>query len=134
MCELITELPLSFDKTLPPSDLYFTPYTYSTQCPLLLQDIQNFTETKNIIFEIYYKRNYDLLLFEKDADKYWLVSDILLFIKMKKSAASYYTLLYRKYNKWMSEQKSIYTLFNIFWRLLSPNERNLFIQIRSKKK
>ena len=104
---------------------------YNTQSSELLLDIRHFTETKKTISNIYYKKYSDLLPFEKDADKYWLVSDILLFVK--KNKYSYYTLLNRKYNKYLSEQKSIHKLFNMFWAFLSQNDRNIFIQIRNTK-
>ena len=114
--------PLSFLKDLPSEILrYIIPYTYNLQSSVLLADIRNFTETKKTISNIYYKSNEHLLPYEKDADKYWLVSDIDLFIKPK---------IYKKPPK----QKSIHTQFNMYWAFLSEKERNHFIKIRSKNK
>ena len=46
-----------------------------TQCTTLLSDIQNFVETREIS-TIYYNKYQDLLQYEENADKNWLVSDI----------------------------------------------------------
>jgi hypothetical protein len=117
---MVTNL-LSLLKDLPSEIIrYIIPYTYNLQSSLLLSDIRNFTETKQKISDIYYKSNEHLIPYEKDADKYWLVSDICLFIRPNK---------YKKPTK----QKSIHTQFNMYWAFLSEKERNHFIQIRSKK-
>jgi hypothetical protein len=70
-----------------PQDIiqYIIPFTYMPQPVTLLLDIKNFVETRETISEIYYNRNKDLLQYEKNADKNWLVNDILLFVKLNKN-------------------------------------------------
>jgi hypothetical protein len=57
------------------------PYTYSPQSTELLSDIRNYVETRDFISTIYFEKYYELLPYEKDADKNWLLSDIVLFTK-----------------------------------------------------
>lgn len=124
MWDLINKLPKDILKS------NIIPLTYNIQSSDLLLDIQNFNKTKIIISNIYYIKNEHLLKYEKDADKYWLVSDILLFIKRHKSAI--YKDLSKKYNKYMSSNKCIHYMFNLFWSILNPFERDYFITIRNK--
>ena len=124
MWDLINKLP----KDIVLSNII--PLTYNIQSSDILLDIQNFNKTKIIISNIYYIKNEHLLKYEKDADKYWLVSDILLFIKRHKSII--YINLSKKYNKYMSSNKCIHYMFNFFWGLLNPFERDYFITIRNK--
>jgi len=119
-------------QLLPYDILHFhiIPYTYSTQSSKLLGDITNFIETREKISYIYYYRN-RVLLYERDADKEWLVSDILLFTK--RNNIDLYRLFTRIYNKFIVTKKNICSQFNIFWSFLSSKERNHFIQIRKLK-
>lgn len=110
---------------------HIIPYTYSPQSSNLLGDITNFIETKEKISYIYYYRNRELLLYEKNADKEWLVSDILLFTK--RNNIDLYRVFTRIYKKFIITKKNICTQFNLFWSFLSPKERNHFIQIRKLK-
>jgi len=105
--------------------------TYTPQCATLLSDIQNFVETKEIISTIYYNKYQDLLQYEENADKNWLVSDIVLFIKLNKNRD--YRPINNMYEKYICTKKNINSQFNIFWKSLSINHRNLFIQIRTPK-
>lgn len=111
---------------------YIIPYTYSPQSSNLLGDIRNYVDTREKISDIYHYRNRELLLYERNADKEWLVSDLLLFTKRNN------TDLHRKFrymhNDFIFTKKNIYSQFNIFWSFLSSNERNYFIQIRKIKK
>jgi hypothetical protein len=103
-----------------------------TQCATLLSDIQNFVETREIISTIYYNKYQDLLQYEENADKNWLVSDIVLFIKLNKNKNTYRSIN-NIYEKYIFTKKDINSQFNIFWKSLSINHRNLFIQIRTPK-
>ena len=124
--ELITKLPFEI--------VYFhiIPYTYTPQCTNLLSDIENFVETREIISTIYYNKYQDLLQYEENADKNWLVNDILLFIKQNKNRDIYRSIHYI-YENYIFTKKNIHSQFNIFWKSLSINHRNLFIQIRTPK-
>jgi hypothetical protein len=116
-----------------PQDIiqYIIPFTYMPQPVTLLLDIKNFVETRETISEIYYNRNKDLLQYEKNADKNWLVNDILLFVKLNKNER-YRSFLYM-YQEFICTKKDIYTQFNLFWSSLSIEYRQLFIQIRKPK-
>jgi hypothetical protein len=106
-------------------------YTYNIQNSYLLQDIQSYCQTKEIISTIYYDRNKDLLDYEFKADKYWLFSDILLYIK------TFYLTNYKKYllieRKFLLSKISIENKLNKLWSILTPNQRDIFIQIRKPK-
>ena len=64
---------------------------------LLLIDIMNYFKTKEIISSLYYNKYKNLLQYEKHADKYWLISDIILFTK--KNNLSSYKKKSKMYNK-----------------------------------
>lgn len=98
---------------------------------LLLIDIINYFKTKEIISSLYYNKYKNLLQYEKHADKYWLISDIILFTK--KNNLSSYKKKSKMYNKLIQYTNTIYNQFPLFWGFLTPNERNNFIQIRTKK-
>ena len=98
----------------------------------LLIDIQSYSESKKIISNIYYIRNNYLLKYEENADLYWLVSDLILY--MKKSKLLIYTNCNKKYNNsFKNKIVPIHFLFNKFWSLLTPEQRDNFIQIRKIK-
>jgi hypothetical protein len=116
-----------------PKDIieYILPFTYHFQCKKLLRDIRSFIETKKTISLIYLKRYNDLLEYEKNADKNWLVSDIILYVK-KYKYNSYYHISYLC-SDFIFTKTNIHTQFNIFWSSLSPEERSHFIKIRTLK-
>jgi len=111
---------------------HIIPYTYMPQPDTLLSDIENFVETREIISTIYYNKYQDLLQYEKDADKNWLVSDILMFMKINKNKDIYRSFEYLSQD-FIFTKKHINSQFNLFWKKLSINHRNLFIQIRTPK-
>ena len=111
---------------------HIIPYTYTPQSTKLLSDIQNFVETREIISEIYYNKYEYLLQYEKDADKNWLVSDLLLFVKLNIGIDKYRLFVYI-YQDYIITKKDIHAQFNLFWCSLSIAHRNLFIQIRTPK-
>jgi len=95
----------------------------------LFTDLKSFCQSKEIISNIYYIRNNYLLKYETNADLYWLVSDLILY--MKKCKLSIYNLCNKKYNNSFKKKKiPIHFLFNKFWSLLLPEQRENFIQIR----
>ena len=98
----------------------------------ILSDIQDFVESKKIIRSIYYDRNYELLQYEENADVYWLVSDLLLFIKRNR-LEEIYERKSKKYNYFLSKNDSIFILFHSFWGFLSVEERNRFISLRKSR-
>ena len=110
---------------------HIIPYTYTFQPIQLLSDIKNYIETREIISTIYYNKYKDLLQHEHNADKYWLISDILLFIKLKqfklkqKSSVDIY--------RYCNNKKDIHSQLNYIWSILTVEQRNTFIQIRTPK-
>ena len=112
-----------------PTDIIYSkiiPYTYNVQPSFLLIDIKSFFETKQIISNIYYIKNSHLLEFEENADKYWLISDILLFIKRHKQSS--FPKINKSYNKFICSNKSVHNQFNIYWSILTSFERDNFIK------
>jgi|LauGreSBDMM110SN_4_FD.fasta_scaffold397228_1 hypothetical protein len=103
-----------------------------SQPETFLDDIRNFTESREIICKIYYDLHGYLLPNEAYADIYWLVSDILLY--MKKNKHSSYSKMIKSYNKKMSKTDTIYNELGFFWGHLTPIERDNFIKIRTPKK
>jgi hypothetical protein len=102
---------------------------YQIQDSALLFDIRNFSESKHVIFTHYYEKNFHLLQYEKDADKYWLLSDIILFIKINRPE------IYKNINKKFIRNLQISKCdINIFWSILTPLERNTFVEIRTRNK
>jgi hypothetical protein len=117
----------------------------------LLEDIKSYKISKNIISEIYYDKNKDLLQFEKNADKYWLYSDLNLFAKLNinsnfdlnfnvgfyKLAIRYYMLnsgntkKIKNYKNILDNKININSSINLLLGLLTSNERNYFIKIRN---
>ena len=125
MWKMIRALPIKITRE------NILPLSYHTQHPNLLEDIRNFTETKKVISDIYLEVNAHLLPWEVDADKNWLVSDVLYYIQRHKY--KHYNKQARKYNRFMSSNKSIHSQFNIFWGFLYPEDRNHFVRIRTPR-
>ena len=113
--------------------LYIIPYTYLPQPNILLSDIHNYVKTREIITKIYYNKYEDLLQYEKNADKNWLVSDILLFIKQNNTTDVYRSIILNIYNEFIFTKKNINSQFNIFWSMLSIENRNKFIELMKPK-
>lgn len=124
MWEIIHKLPKDIIE-------YILPFTYHYQCGKLLKDIRSVIETKKTISLIYLKRYNDLLEYEKNADKNWLVSDIILYVKKNKHNS--YNHISYLYSEFIFTKTNIYTQFNVFWSSLSPEERSHFIKIRTPK-
>jgi len=124
MWEIINNLPKDIIE-------YILPFTYNIQAEKLLIDITSFIETKKTISLIYLKRYNDLLEYEKNADKNWLVSDIILYVKKNKHNS--YNHISYLYSEFIFTKINIHTQFNIFWSSLSPEERSNFIKIRTPK-
>jgi hypothetical protein len=120
-------------KKLPKEILYLKiiPLSYNIQPSSLLLDIKNFYETKKIISNLYYIKYKYLLDNEINADKYWLINDIILFIKFNKTYDQF-KILYILYNKFCIINKCPKIQFNIFWSKLNIIERNNFILIMDK--
>lgn len=127
MWDLINKLPLDILN-------YVLPFSYNPQPSIMLADLVSFVETKSKISLIYERKYNSLLEFEENADKNWLVSDILLFMKLKINNHNCYNKFLYLYNDFMCIKKDSCSQFNIFWALLNPNERSIFVQIRTPKK
>jgi hypothetical protein len=110
---------------------HIIPYTYLPQSTNLLSDIKNFVETREIISTIYHNKYEDLLPYEKNADKNWLVSDLLLFVKLNNNNR-YRSFIYT-YENYIFTKKDINSQFNLFWRSLIIDHRQLFIELRTPK-
>lgn len=98
----------------------------------MLTEIQHLYLTKEQILSLYYNRNKHLLEYEAHADKYWLVSDILLY--MKKTGHPERMKTSKFYNKNIIHTNTIYNQINYFWGKLNDYQRSDFVSIRSNSK
>jgi len=153
MTERINNLPINVKIIIRrlPQDIIniIISYTYTPQPVEIIKDIHSYFESKKIIKNIFYDRFQHLFLYEKDADFNWLVSDIICF--MNQNRASYYKYVDQLYNIFRriyrlkdmddstlkkivnkSQRKNVHYQFHIYWGLLTPNERDSFIEIQKK--
>ena len=145
--ELFNEYP--FNK-LPKEIIYIIlTYTYELQSKELTEDIKNYHESKQILFNKYRKTwiiNYAEC---EPSDKEWIINDLYRYInKNKPTIDGYVDNLYdiycRKINKKKEESvyeymkriceyikkldnKQLNTQINFYWGLLNSKERNEFI-------
>jgi len=124
-------------------------YSYSPQPIEITKDILSYFESKAIIRSIFYMRYKDLMPYERNVDMNWLVSDILCFMNRHRAAFyifqdQFYVICKRNYMLRDAENvrirklvnkafnKNIFFQFHVYWGLLTPNERNHFIEIQKK--
>ena len=64
-----------------PDDIinHIIPYTYNFQNKKLLEDIQNYNETKYILYNYYYSLWIDFYGENEPEDKYWLINDLIAY-------------------------------------------------------
>jgi hypothetical protein len=98
----------------------------------LMLDIINFYQSKEKISLIYYSKYYNLLEYEHFADKYWLISDILLYIKNNKYDK--FEKVNNFYNINIKSKICIHNQLTYFWGIITPEERLHFIDKRLSKK
>ena len=118
-------------------------YTYKPQSIELINDIVSFVFSKNIIINIFKKRYFD---FTFDQIEKHLSFHIYSFIiglkniycdcinKLSKIRKRSYMLNNKKYNieNYFSKNNFQKIIFNIYWGLLTVEERNQFINIQIK--
>jgi hypothetical protein len=127
-----------------PTDMinYIIPYTYNVQDKNLLDEIQNYVITNMMIRELYYQEwVINMAAWQSDADD-WLINDLFGYANNYIPIAGgnvdkYYNIFYRniklkteedvdKYVKYI-ETKPVSRQINIFWALLTIQERKEFI-------
>jgi hypothetical protein len=134
---------ITFIQKLPQDIMYhIIPYTYQLQPNVIMNDIKNYKETKELIVSLYY--NYWIVNFEEaePEDKYWLINDLVLLINndqatMNGYVENFYNIFRRNQclqscesiNNYVSnlETKPVTTQINIIWSLLTPKERTEFL-------
>ncbi len=118
-------------------------YARSPQPKKLLNDIENFYETRSFAFDVYYKEW--IIQWDEDSlqDKYWFVNDIILFANGYQATKSgyiddFYKIFFRNprivdcekvvnYVKNI-EKKAIESQLNILWGMLKPKERKKMLK------
>ena len=124
-------------------------YSYSPQPIEITKDVISYFESRTIIRSMFSIRYQDLMPYERDADMNWLVSDILCFMNNNRATYykyqdQFYEICKRNYMLRNAEHpqikrianqahyKSIFFQFHVYWGLLTPDERNRFIEIQKK--
>ena len=124
-------------------------YSYSPQPIEIRNDLISYFESKATIRNLFYLRYEDLMPYERDADMNWLVSDILCFMNHNRATYykyqdQFYEICKRNYMLRNAEHprikrianrahyKSVFFQFHVYWGLLTPDERNRFIEIQKK--
>jgi hypothetical protein len=136
MKEFIQKLPLDIV-------LLIIPYTYEVQDKCLLNDIVNYTETKAILLDLYYKCwIIERQMPDPEEDKNWLINDI--FAYANNYNATMFGYIDKFYNIFLRniflqsnedikryirklEEKPVSTQINIFLGLLTITERKEII-------
>lgn len=126
--------------------LQIIPYTYSFQNKNLLNDIINFKNSKTYLFESYYNTWIINMGYPTESleDKNWLINDLFLYANDEKASMygyvdKFYNIFKRNLHLQTNEdvtryinalgKKHVTTQINIVLSLLTPEERNNFIDI-----
>ena len=124
-------------------------YSYSPQPIEITKDILSYFESKSIIQGLFYMRYKDLMPYERNADMNWLVSDVLCYMNRNRATfykyqEQFYAICKRNYmlrdlendriRKIVNDSRNtnIFFQFHVYWGLLTPEERNHFIEIQKK--
>ena len=117
---------------------YIIPYTYRLQNKVLLEDIQNYTKTKDRILQLYYDLWINYMDDVVPEDKYWIINDIIAYVNEDRATMcgyvnNFYTVFLRNLSLKTNgdvlnyienlELLSVNTQINILWGLLLPTER-----------
>jgi len=120
------------------------PYTYNLQNKTLLDDIKNYTETKEKVFEVYHNFWITHLGGIAVEDKLWLLSNIFSYINdyqaiMYGYVDNFYNVFFRNLSLRTIDDVTHFlnylkiqnanTQINIIWGLLISTERNEVIRI-----
>ena len=132
-----------------PEDIknYIIPFTYSVQSSELLEDIRCFVSSKQEVSCIYFRHWFDST--EDDAEKCWLINDLFAYANDYNPTIfgyvdSFYNIFSRnimlnKDNEKIKhfiinlESENLDKQINIFWGLMTPEERDDFINIANMK-
>jgi len=119
--------------------LHIIPYTYNVQQKTLLNDIENFTEVKTSLYNLYH--NYwmvEMQSLDQNEDKNWLINDIFAYANNYNAGTygyidNFYNIFKRNIylqttedvDKYVNklEEKHVVTQINIFLGLLTIQER-----------
>ncbi len=119
--------------------LHIIPYTYNVQQKTLLNDIENFTEVKTSLYNLYH--NYwmvEMQSLDQNEDKNWLINDIFAYANNYNAGNNgyidnFYNIFKRNIylqttedvDKYVNklEEKHVVTQINIFLGLLTIQER-----------
>jgi hypothetical protein len=136
----MTNITNNFIKKLPIEIInLIISYTYNPQNKILLEDIENYSDSKQKVLEIYYYNYIIYLQSLEPEDKNWLINDIIRYTN--ENCPTMYGYTDKFYNIWYRnhalktqndinnhilciEKKCVNTQINLFWGILNPIERN----------
>jgi len=119
-------------------------YTYSPQSLKLMEDVQNYVSSKNMVQTLYYNRWHDTFVYEEQADHNWLYNDLIGYMNEGQATIfgyrrRFHDILSRNYSinlniklyrKFLRRQfaECIKQTNNLLWGLLKVEERNEFLE------
>lgn len=123
-------------------------YTYSPQSLKLMEDVQNYVSSKNIVQTLYYNRWNDTFVYEEQADHNWLYNDLIGYMNEGQATmfgyqSRFHDILSRNYSinlnsklyrKFLRKQYSecVRPANNFLWGLLKVEERNEFLETQTE--
>jgi len=123
-------------------------YTYSPQSLKLMEDVQNYVSSKNIVQTLYYNRWNHTFFYEEQADHNWLYNDLIGYMNEGQATmfgyrARFHDILSRNYSinlnselyrKFLRKQYSecVKPTNNLLWGLLKVEERNEFLETQTE--
>ena len=141
--QLISQNVANFVQKLPEDIINrIIPYTYSPKSQTLLHDIRNYHNTMQLVKTIYFKHWVIMKYYSEIESKWELINDIERYANLNTPTIISFTdnfrhIWFRNFilnnnNEFFNfildfELKPVQTQINMFWGILTPNERNDFI-------
>jgi hypothetical protein len=110
------------------------PYTYNLQDKSILEDIQNYQDSKTQIKKLYYKSWMSYVNSIVHEDKEWILQNLFKYADNYNLQTADFYKIFLKSNlsaatrpNWNISRLSVDSQINLYWGLLTPTERNYMI-------